>query len=459
MNFYGREHEIKTLQRFIHHNRFNAAMIFGRRRVGKSELILHCLKNTDIPSIYYECRETTELSNLNHLSVLLSETFGFPKPDFSSIEELLDFLFRNAIDKPLVLVLDEYPYLRQCVTGLDSILQSVLDTYRDTSSLKLILCGSYVDIMQSLQMRDNPLYGRIDQVIELKPMNYQESSLFYSSFSNEDKVRLYSVFGGIPYYNRLIDPDLSVRENLLNVLIRDDAQLINEVDIYLKSEIRRIINANEVFDALSRGFSRFNDILSQSHVSSSPTLSDVLDKLIRMGMVKKEEPINDENNRRKSGYYISDNLCAFYFKYIFRYSSQRLLLDEEVFFDRYINEDFETSYVPHAFEEICKQYLILQNKSGNLDTPFDKIGKFYYDDPASHKNGEFDIVTSDPYGYIFYEAKFQKKPVTRQMIEEEIEEVKQSGLNCYQYGFFSRSGFDTTPENNMVFYTLEDLYQ
>ena len=66
-----------------------------------------------------------------------------------------------------------------------------------------------------------------------------------------------------------------------------------------------MVNANEVFDALARGYSRYSDILSQSHVSSSPTLADTLEKLIRMELVRKEAPINDENNRRKSGYYIA----------------------------------------------------------------------------------------------------------------------------------------------------------
>ena len=65
-----------------------------------------------------------------------------------------------------------------------------------------------------------------------------------------------------------------------------------------------------------------SDILSQSHVSSSPTLADVLDKLIRMGLVRKEAPINDENNRRKAGYYIADRLSLFYYRYCFRYASQ-----------------------------------------------------------------------------------------------------------------------------------------
>ena len=84
--------------------------------------------------------------------------------------------------------------------------------------------------------------------------------------------------------------------------------------MYLRSEIAKINNANEVFEALAKGFSKFHDLLSQSHVSSGPTLIDVLKRLIKMEVVQKEAPINDEKNKRKSGYQIIDNLALFYYR-------------------------------------------------------------------------------------------------------------------------------------------------
>lgn len=456
--FYGREKQRRLLHRLFVKEEQQTVLIFGRRRVGKSELIKQSLRETELTGIYYECRQTTEQNNTDSICQLLSETYHYPKPTFQSIEALLDYLFQSSADTPLIFVLDEYPYLREVVTGLDSILQALIDKYRDTSSLKLILCGSYVDVMKSLLMKENPLYGRVDHTIDLKPMDYYESAMFYPSFSDEDKVRLYSVFGGIPYYNRMIDSSLSVRENMIELIASPDARLENEVGMYLKSEISKINNANEVFGALAKGYSRFSDLLSQSHVSSSPTLADVLDKLIRMEVVKKEAPINDENNKRKAGYYITDNLSLFYYRYIFRFSSQLRILDPDIFFDRYIAEDFETKYVPHIFEDICRQYLIRQNRLGLMEIPFDRIGKYYYDDPATRTNGEFDVVTQDPLGYIFYEAKFRREPVTLNMIEKELRQVQAAGLVCYRYGFFSRSGFQTAGDDRLKLICLSEMY-
>ena len=426
--------------------------------MGKSELIKQVLRESDIAGIYYECKQTTEMNNVESLAVLIAGEFHLPRPAFANMEEVLDFLFQKACGQKMIFVLDEYSYLRDCVTGMDSILQSLIDKYSESSSIKLILCGSFVDIMKSLLYNENPLYGRVDLTINLKPMDYFESSLFYPEFSDEDKVRLYSVFGGIPYFNRLIEPGLTVRENITELIASPGARLENEVSMYLKSEISKIINANEVFDALARGFSKYSDILSQSHVSSGPAMVDVLDKLMRMEMVEKQAPINDENNRKKMSYRIVDNLSLFYYRYIFRYLSQMNVMEPETFYDRYIKEDFETVYVPRIFETVCRQYLIRLNRRGLLEEPFEKIGKYYYDDPVRKRNGEFDIVTKDAKGYIFYEAKFRKEPVTQEMIQAEISQVKETGFECYKYGFMSRSGFTAKQEESLILISLEEMY-
>lgn len=93
-----------------------------------------------------------------------------------------------------------------------------------------------------------------------------------------------------------------------------------------------------------------------------------------------------------------------------------------------------------------------------MPEPYEKIGKYYYDDPVNRANGEFDIVTIDPKGYIFYEAKFRKEPISLSVIEEEIRQVEATGLSCYRYGFISRSGFVPEPDERMVFITLKELY-
>ncbi len=460
--FFGRKENIKAISKFFNSDKDNAALIYGRRRVGKTELIKHCLKGTKTTSIYYECKETSEINNVKSLCEIISETFGLPPLAFDTFESTLSFLYKQAKEKELTFVIDEYPYIRKVVEGLDSIIQSFIDNNKSTSKLKLILCGSYVETMKSLLSEENPLFGRFDLVMNLKAMDYYESSLFYKDFNDEDKVRLYSVFGGIPYYNRRIDSSKTVKQNIIDLIASPGSRFENEVQMHLKSEISKMQNAYEVFEALAKGFVRFKDILSQSHVSSSPTLVDVLNKLISMDIVVKESPINDENNKKKAGYYISDPLTLFYFKYIYRNLSRLAVMDSEVFYDKFIETDFEEHYVPLIFEQVCKQFLIRKNRSGELEDSFEKIGKYWYDDPVNHKNGEFDVVTENDNSYIFYEAKFRDSEIDKNLIRNEIQQMNSTGLVCSKYGFFSKSGYkeiDEAYKKQLILYELKDLYK
>lgn len=458
MKFIGREEQLKRLDRVINTDELTFSLIYGRRRVGKSELVKQAVKRNNVKSFYYECKQVSEAGNAAGLGEIVSEIMGFPKLGFSDIEAVLKYIFEISVKEKIILVLDEYPYLRENIKGMDSILQSLVDKYKDTSKLTLIILGSYVEVMRSLLEHSNPLYGRVDLTIDLKQMDYYESAYFYPNFSVEDKVRIYSVFGGIPYYNRLIDDSKSVKDNIIELIASSGARLENEVSMYLNAEISKITNANEVFEALSRGYTRYSDILSQSHVSSGPTLVDVLDKLMRMEVVVKTAPINDGNNKKKAGYYISDNLSLFYYRYIFKYSSQMKIMDSEVFYKKYIETDFEEHYVPHIFETICSQYLIRMNRLGNIEPVFEKIGKYYYDNPVEHTNGEFDVVTEDENGYVFYEVKFKKTPVTDEIIEKEINQVEATGLNCYKYVFISRFGFSCQQREKIKLIELNELY-
>lgn len=459
MKFIGRAEELRKIKREISRDELRTILVYGRRRVGKSELIKQALQESECKSIYYECKQVTEESNTQSLCNIVAEHFDLPKLGYSKIEDLLEFIFNLSIKEKCTLVLDEYPYLRENVKGMDSILQSLIDKYKDSANITFILLGSYVDIMKSLLEHENPLFGRVDLTLNLKQMDYYDSALFYPNFLAEDKIRIYSVFGGIPYYNRLVDDSISVKENLIELIASPDARLENEIEMYLKSEISKIVNANEVIEALAKGYSKYSDILSQSHVSSGSTMVDVLDRLMRMEIVERKSPINIAFNRKKTGYFICDNLSLFYYRYIFKYASQLKIMNPDIFYDKYIAQDFEEQYVPHQFENICSQYLIRKNRAGELDPMFEKIGKYYYDNPKEHSNGEFDVVTYDEKGYVFYEVKFRKNPIDDEIIDEEISQVKATGLDCYKYVFISRSGFTANKREMTEFINLEDLFK
>ena len=124
MKFLGRTEQRKKLHRMIDKSGQTVSLVYGRRRVGKSELIKQVLRESDLPGIYYECKQTTELNNVDSLALLIAAEYNLPRPAFRSIEETLDFLFQKACRENMIFVLDEYSYLRDCVKGMDSILQA-----------------------------------------------------------------------------------------------------------------------------------------------------------------------------------------------------------------------------------------------------------------------------------------------------------------------------------------------
>ena len=94
-----------------------------------------------------------------------------------------------------------------------------------------------------------------------------------------------------------------------------------------------------------------------------------------------------------------------------------------------------------------------------MEPVFEKIGKYYYDNPKNHTNGEFDIVTEDENGYVFYEVKFKKTPLSASDVKVEMEQVQQTGLDCYKYMFITRTGIEETDDSQVGHISLAELYK
>ena len=459
MNFYGRKAELQQLSDFLLHSPDSLAVVYGRRRVGKSELLRKAVRDSGLHCVFYECRQTRESLNLATLSDAIRIQSGLPMRTPSSLDEVLEYLFAAAEKEPLVLVLDEYPYLQSLIKGADSILQAMIDRHSNRSKLKIILCGSYVDIMTAMLDYASPLYGRSGLVLHLKPMDYLEASAFYPEFSNEDKVRLYAVFGGIPAYTRKIDSALTVKENILKLVGTKESELSLAINYFLVSEVSKINNANSVFAFLSQSDLKFSDLLAKTEISSGAALSYTLAKLSAMGLVEKRAPINDEQNKRRVLYRISDPLTRYYYRYVERNQDSIMVMGPEAAFEHFAAAEFESQFVPKAFEEICRQFLIRLNKAGKIVPPFFKIGRYYYDLPKEKRNGEFDVVTQDNLGYTAYEIKFRSRPLTQTDIDHEMQQFADSPLPFNRYGFISRSGFDGAEANEFLrLFTMDDVY-
>ncbi len=458
MEFYGRKEELKAINYILNKDGFNAGIIYGRRRLGKTELLKYSFENSNKPFIIYQCNQESEKSNIKDLTELIKETLNIKNLYFESFIDVIEYLFEYGINNELLFCIDEYPYIRKLIGGLDSKLQRIIDKYQKDTKIKFFLLGSSITTMEGILSENNPLFRRFNLTILLKEMNYYDSSLFYKDFSNEDKVKLYAAFGGVPFYNKQIDSNLSVQENIINLLSGEFSHLLSEITSNIKEELSKINNCYAVFSAIANGAFHYSDILSKSNINTSSSLYDTLEVLEKMDLISYVSPINEKNNKKKSGYVLTDSALYFYYRYIYHNLSMKQVLTDTMFYKKYIEDDFLKVVVPKTFEKISKEYLIRKNKEGKIDPLILDIGSYWYDDPKEHKNGQFDLVTKTEKGYIVYEVKFTNSKIDNHIVKEELDRVANTKLNPINLGFISKSGFNITNDNNYILITLDEMY-
>ena len=464
MDFIGRKTELKSLDSLYKSDAFGLAMIYGRRRVGKTELILESLRRSSLKSLYFQCKRTSEKDNALSLSALAASSISPELPASESMEALLRYFLIKAQEAPLILVLDEYPYLKEKLPGIDSILQSLIQTYRETSHLKLVLLGSYISSMKAtIGMSNGPLRGRADLVIDLLAMNYKEAALFTPNYSNEENFLIYSVFGGIPYYLRSVDVSKSAEANVKELLISETAKFAKEADFVL-SEISGEDSAREVFQAIAAGHHAFGDILSHTSFKNSAALSWSLKELGEMELVSKEIPLNERPDSRKAFYRLKDFFLAFYFCFIFPNLSSMAVLSPESFFQHFIQEALYRSFLPRSYEGLTREFLALKNQKGEIQPPFLALGNGVFHDKEKKINGEFDGVGKTNDGLVYFECKYEKSPMNLQEICHLEEQLKTCSLPYVSLGFFSKDSFEETAtryaqKKGYALYTLADCYR
>lgn len=457
--FIGRKEEIKEIKNALESTKIETILLYGRRRVGKSEIIKESLKNENSKIIYFECKRTSNKINLDNLSKLFQDIFKLNNLSFNSFDDFFDYVFKYSINNKFVLVIDEFSFLLDDDFTIESSLAVAIDKYKNESKLKLIISGSYITLMTKMIEYGSHSYGRFNHILLIRPFDYFESSLFYKEYSNEDKIKIYSVFGGIPYFNSLIDTSKSADQNIIDLIVKEDSILEHEINEMVLSETSKISLLNDLIFLIGNNINKYKDIVLRMNQNKNSRPDYLINKLVEMNIIKKVTPINNKNNSKKMFYEFSDNLIHFYYKYIFNnpYSINRR--NKEFFFNNFIKNDLESFFIPFKFEEISKEFLLKLNFNNKLENIIFDIGTYSFDDSKNRINREFDLVTLDQNGYISYECKYRNEPIGNNIINEEIEQVKNLDIKFYKLGFISKSGFkEEVNKEKYSCYSLEEFY-
>jgi hypothetical protein len=374
----------------------------------------------------------------------------------------LKFVFEKAQEIRILLVIDELPFIINENPSFISDLRDLIDEYKMSTPMKLILSGSYVDTMRNLNDGNSETYGRFTSIIELKSFDYFDSANFYPNYSDEDKFLMYSVFGGVAFFNSLIDNKLSAIENIKRLIIAPNSILQLEIKHTICAETSKVPLVNSVIELIGRGVKKYSDI--KQHLSlkkdSSVNPDYLIKKLIDLEIIEKSVPINDKNNKKKISYVFKDNLMEFYYRYLFRNKSMNATLSTDDFYSEIVEEDLKRSFLPVKFEKVAKEFLIRASQKHLLQPVIYEIGTYSFDDSKNKINRQFDVVTLDKKGYIAYECKYTKEKIGDAVINEEITQIHNSGLPIYKLGFIAKNGFnDNIISEDFNLFQLSDFYK
>ena len=453
--FIGREKELSQLNvELSAWKHKTVVLVYGKRRVGKSTLIKEAAKKFDGVVVNHMCVTSTFEGNMELIYQSVSEAIGLPNIRFGSLSEMMDYL--GMIDKKVLLIIDEYPYLKQTKkkNEVDSYMQAVIEKLPE--NVKLILCGSYIAMMKELLEEENPLFGRFSLIQHIRDFDYLDAAKFYPELSVRDRVAFYAVFGGSPYVLENLDTRMTLKENIERFLLPETSLIRSHIENVVLKEIQKTFDAR-ILAIIGNGKKRYSEIRDKIVNSETGLLDKQLKILMDMETIQKTEPINRRSDKKKQFYEIVDNLMRFYFTFIFGKAGTIARIGEEQYFGRNIAAALE-QFISRRFEGIALQYFHRAALLGKYPD-IDDFGSYWYDDAATKSNGEFDCVIRCGEQYDFYECKYFDRAMTLEECQEEkaqLDNIK--GINVSGVGFVCTGGFSFDSSDDFVLIDGKELY-
>lgn len=447
--FIDRVEELKRLHERYASNRAELFVLYGRRRVGKTELLREFCR--DKAHLFFVATLSSDSDQLAAFSQQIwpysheevSDTFTFPSWE-AAFKALADLPGR-----PIV-VIDGITYLIAGNKAIPSILQKVWDAQLSRSNVMLILCGSYIGLIErELLDYRAALYGRRSGGELLLPLELPAVSAFFPTYSPHEQIESWAVLGGMPYYLSLLNNTQDLHTNIRAHILNPKGTLFDEPLLLLVEEVREPRNYFSVLRAIAAGHTRLNEISQAAGIGAREVTGRYLDVLRELRIVRRLVPITERQpeKSRKGIYQIDDAFLRFWFRYVHPNRGALELGLVDAVMDGRILPTFD-AFVSRAFEDAAQEHVTRLARGGQLPFIPERIGRWW----SSEEEIDIVAISDTDRAMLVGECKWTAKPVGVNILVDLQRKVQamQQELDQYQvsYALFARNGF--TPELKTV---------
>jgi uncharacterized protein len=464
--FINRKKELDLLTAMYRSNRAELFVLYGRRRVGKTELLRAFSEGR--PHLFFIA---TLSADTEQLAVFSRQIWSFTHAEIPAGFSFptWDAAFQALADLPgrPIVVLDEFTYLISGNKAIPSILQKAWDERLKSTSIMLILCGSYIGTMETEVLSyQAPLYGRRTNSVLLEPMDLPSASLFFPRYSPDEKFLAWAVAGGMPYYLRIFSDQKTILQNIRDHILDPlSGELFNEPRLLLMEELREPRNYFSILRAVAEGNTRLNEIAQASGVGPVNSVSRYLDLLQQMRLVTRRVPATESQpEKSKRGLYqIDDHFLRFWFRYVHPNQASLDLGLTDAILDQRVKPNLD-SFASIAFEEASRDFIGRLARNNQLPFTPERIGSWW------ERDAEIDVLALNRLeGHALVgECKWSVNPVGVDILDELKRKAKQLNkegeIPNLHYSLFARTGFTSALEKRakdegIMTFTVEDVVQ
>ena len=381
--FIGREDELSILDDLWATDNSSLLILYGRRRVGKTRLLTHWLRNSgENIGLYWVAEPTSQLSQLRSFSQAL---FNFTSPrmtapsDFSyaTWEQAFQQVALIAENQKVAIFIDELGYILDSTPGFAGILQNAWDHALKPSNVMMAISGSQMGVIQNLFSYTGPLYGRASAVIRLPQLDFSATKEYFPNMTARERVQLYAIWGGVPAYWELLSPNDTLQDNIRRSFLRSNMLMQQEPLLLLQDFLSDPHNYISILHALASGAVTRTRIATMIGLPEGH-MSKYLKVLRGTGFVDRFVPVTeDASNSRRGHYGITDPLLQFYYRFLPQHHS-RLALGEQDEILAEIDEALPEFIEENTWHKLCQEWLLRSGRQNKLPLHVTTVGGAWY---------------------------------------------------------------------------------